>query len=104
MRWRCAQKVAHADIKHCYYKVANNKKDMSLRRVLLRPDGTDGSDIWREACFKTVSVGPKETRTILDRSFYMDDIMIGSNDKDNPVKKMITEVDQARLKLVSTKC
>ena len=88
---------------------------MSLRRVLLRPDEMFGSDTWRKACFKTVSFGdqlggstaqlviadcfdnfvPLETRATLDCSPYMVEIIIGSNDKDNPVKKMITEVDYA---------
>ena len=39
LRWRCGQEEAHADIKNCQHKVASNKKDISLRRVLLRPDG-----------------------------------------------------------------
>ena len=57
LRWRCGQEVVHADIKHCYHKVASNKKDMSLRRVLLGPDGMAGSLPWREACFTMVLFG-----------------------------------------------
>ena len=115
LRWRCGQEVAHADIRNCYHQVLSSKKDISLRRVLLRPDGMGGCQPWQEAAFQTISFGdqlggssaqlaisdcfkrfvPHETRRNMARSLYMDDILVASITKSNPVQKMIQEVDNA---------
>ena len=58
LRWRIANQVAHGDIKTCYHKIASHEKDMSLRRIFLKPDGMGSNDdYWREACFTAVSFG-----------------------------------------------
>ena len=57
LRWRCGQEVAHGDIRHCYHQILSSKKDISLRRVLLRPDGMGGCQPWQEAAFQTISFG-----------------------------------------------
>ena len=114
LRWRMANQVAHADIKHCYHKVKSDKKDMSLRRVFLKPDGMGSSgDYWKEACFTAVSFGDGlggsssqltisdcadrfmgvNTRRALTQSIYMDDIMLPSNSPKENIKSMVTEVD-----------
>ena len=58
LRWRMAHKVAHGDIHHCYQKIQSNPYDMSLRRIVIKPNGMGSEeDNWKEACFKTVSFG-----------------------------------------------
>ena len=80
--------------------IKSNEKDMSLRRVFLKPDGMGSSgDYWKEACFNAVSFGDGlggsssqlaisdcadrfmgvNTRRSLTQSIYMDDIMLASS-------------------------
>ena len=106
LRWRVANEVTHCDIRHCYHKAASVKKDMSLQRIFLKPDGMGSNDdYWREACFTAVSFGdvlggstsqmaindcaerfmPEAPRRSLVSSVYMDDIMLGSDSPDDPI-------------------
>ena len=87
---------------------------MSLRRVFLKPDGMGSqNDVWKEACFTTVSFGDVlggstsqlaisdcatrfmgvNTRKCLTESIYMDDIMLPSNSPEDKIKPMVEEVD-----------
>ena len=110
LRWRMAHKVAHGDIRHCYQKIQSDPHDMSLRRIVIKPNGMGSEeDNWKEVCFKTVSFGDGlggswaklaiedcsfrfmgvNTRRDLSDSIYMDDICLPLYDPAGDLSKML---------------
>ena len=107
VRWRTYQYVAYADISSAYHQISSCPADRSLRRIFIKPNGfgRDNKEEWKSCHLTCLQFGDKlagaycaqaisdtvernctpENASMMKRNILMDDIILGSESKEELV-------------------